>query len=59
MFNYSHRSVTNLVCEQELMKLSEIWIRLEYVQKIESQLERLFIVVSECAGYCPKQGLML
>lgn len=41
------------------MELSEVRVRLEYIQEIEGELQRFLVVVSECAGYRPKQGFML
>ncbi len=41
------------------MELSEVRIGLEYVQQVQSELERLLIIISERAGYGPEQSFML
>ena len=59
MFNYSHGCVTDLIRQKEFVELSEVRISLEDVQQIQSELERLLIIISESTGYGSKQSLML
>lgn len=41
------------------MELCEIAISLEDIKQIQSELYRLFIVISECSGDSSEQGLVL
>lgn len=46
MVNDSHCSVSDLVVGEELVELSEVGVRLEYVQEIQGQVDRLLVIVT-------------
>ena len=57
--NNFHGGVSYLVRREELVELCEVGVGLEDVEKVKSQINRLFVVVSKCAGDCAKQSFML
>ena len=57
--NDSHRSVSDLVIREELMELGEVRVRLEDVQEVESQVDRLLVIIAEGAGNSAKQCLVV
>ena len=44
--NDSHRSVSDLVIREELVELGEVRVRLEDVQEVESQVDRLLVIIA-------------
>ena len=54
MFNDPDGGVSDLVGEKELVELGEIGVGLEDIQQVESQFERLFVVVSQGTGDSPE-----
>jgi len=54
----SNGSVSNLIGDQKLMKLSEITVCLGYVEQVQSKFDALFVIISECSTNSTKQCLM-
>ena len=51
--------VSNLVGDQELMELGEVAISLKDIQQVQSQFNRLFVVISQRSGHGAQQGVVL
>jgi len=59
VFDDAHGGVSDLVLDQEVLEVGEVRVRLEHVEEVESQVDRLLVVVTEGTTDSSEQSLVL
>ena len=58
MLNDPNCRISDLVGDEKLMELGEVWVSLEYIEEVESHFQGLLVVVSESTRDSAHEGVM-
>ena len=58
VINYLNGCISNLIGKKELMKLGKVALSLKDIQQVQSELNALFVVISEGPTHCAEQSIV-